>query len=131
MSIPRHVVVGLALQLCAACNSGDDGGAASTSFDDAVPDFVSAICDASSTCGGQDRDACVGDVTTDMDDAKAMLDAAGLAQCTACMQAKTEAIQAFLGRGECMPNDDENASVDDACKLTPDGDDQEACAGFP
>jgi hypothetical protein len=131
-----HVVLCSAL---VACGGGGSGGGTGDDWDATVEDFRQAICtNACVPTGGQA--SCLADVKSDLDGARAVLDAAGEAACLHCLDVKASLIAEVAANG-CQSTAAQDAEVFAACDLDPavdfdgdgtaDNDDDAACAGAP
>jgi hypothetical protein len=119
-----------------ACGGGEGGGDA---WDSQASAFANAIC-VNDCVDPNESDACVADVTADLDDARVELDDAEEAACLECLRVKAELIP-DVEANECESTEDLDEQVFAACDTDPstdfddDGDptndDDEACAGFP
>jgi hypothetical protein len=124
-------VIGMALGLLACGNS-----AGTPSFDEAGAAFLDALC--TSPCVGDNEAECRSDVTIDLADIEAELDAAGEARCARCLDVKADILATLA---TCQASPDQDAAVAAACDLDPavdfdgdgtaDNDDDEACIGLP
>jgi hypothetical protein len=113
------------LVMLAACGGGAVDNTGPGAWNDAVTDFVQAVCDDLAPCTGDDPDTCEDDVRADLADAKEALDEAGEAECIDCLEVKAQ--QAHDQSFTCDPEDIDMDAIIAACG--PNGDD--ACAGFP
>lgn len=130
-----------------AASTVDGGGGADAAsgadaepvtFDGELPRFIESICQVGAQCYDEILQDCRDDITTDMADAKAALDATGEDQCAACMRAKSDLADALLA-ANCDARAVDPLSILDYCDLDPnvdygnDGvpDVDEACAGYP
>ena len=109
----------------AACGGGPVDNTGPGAWNDAVTDYVKAVCMDMAVCTGDDPGTCESDVRVDLADAKAALDEAGEAACIDCLEVKAE--QAHNESFTCDAADVDMDAIIAACG--PNGDDN--CAGFP
>ncbi|HUH05002.1 MAG TPA: hypothetical protein VML75_23555 [Kofleriaceae bacterium] len=127
-----------ALAACGGNGSGSGADAEPVTFDGELARFIESICQAGAQCFADPLQDCRDDVTADMMDARAALDAAGEAQCAACMRAKSDLSDALVA-ADCDTDAVDPNDILPYCDLDPnvdylgDGnpDDDEACAGYP